>query len=628
MAVFNFLQSSFAPVPRPKNVYITLHNKEDDVFIFIYNIQDLLCIHSWTEGTGFFPSCRQSCTILCSFPVLPVNFSRKNFAMKNKAPAWLHFVLVASLLVVAGCYPLSTGSKQWRVNWDEQMWAGKRAYLAQTPEKLNPDRPNILLIVCDDLGKYEVSTYGGKNLQTPNIDQLGAEGVVFESGYVTSPTCAPSRAGIMTGRVQNRCGFETQANEVYPKNRFTYAMGKKMVSKGEFNITTPPKYPRNPQILRQGLPPSEINLAEALQPLGYHTGIVGKWHMGRAPELIPASRGFDYHYGFLGASTWYTPEREWPGVVNHEQDIYSAKYQWKKGRKGSGGIAEQGKEVREEDYLTFAIKDKAIDYMREHKQEPFFLLCAFNAPHVPFQAPEEYVERFSHIEDENKRVYYAMIAALDDAVGELNQAVKDLGIEENTLIYFISDNGGATYTGATDNGPLKGGKFTHFEGGISVPFMMKWKGQVDPGQRYRHPVSGTDIFTTSLLQAKGTLPPDRAYDGVDLLPFLRMSKSSSKQEADAVPHPQLFWRADHIWAMRAGPYKFVLSMRDGWAELYDLSQDRSEEINLKEKMPGLFEQLYQQHQRWQEEELPEQYLWPRLVDYRFLLKGKTYFFPS
>ena len=139
----------------------------------------------------------------------------------------------------------------------------------------------------------------------------------------------------MTGRVPNRSGFETQANEVYPKNRLTYGIGKRVVRDGEFNIATPPRYPRNPQILRQGLPPSEINLAEALQALGYHTGIVGKWHMGRAPELIPSARGFDYHYGFLGASTWYTPEREWPGIVNHETDIYSARYQWKKGRKGS-----------------------------------------------------------------------------------------------------------------------------------------------------------------------------------------------------------------------------------------------------------------------------------------------------
>ncbi len=528
---------------------------------------------------------------------------------------------VAILLVIAGCYPLSTGSKQWRIEWDETLWAGKRAYL-NAAEPTSKERPNILLIVCDDLGKYEVSAYGAEHIQTPNIDQLGAEGVIFESGYVTSPTCAPSRAGMMTGRVQNRCGFETQANEVYPKNRFTYLMGKRVIRDGEFNIATPPRYPRTPQIRRQGLPPSEINLAEALQPLGYHTGIVGKWHMGRAPELIPANRGFDYHYGFLGASTWYTPEREWPGIVNHEQDIYSSRYQWKKGRKGSGGITEQGQELREEDYLTFAIKDKAIQYMEKHQEEPFFLLCAFNAPHVPFQAPQEYVDRFAHVEDLNKRVYYGMIAALDDAVGELNQAVKDLGLEENTLIYFISDNGGATYTGATDNGPLKGGKFTHFEGGISVPFMLKWKDRIAAGQRYPHPVSATDIFPTSLRSAQGQLPSDRPYDGVDLLPFL------TDAEQEARPHPKLYWRADHIWALRDGDYKLVLSVRDGWAEMYDLARDRSETVNLKAQLPDLFERLVQQHERWQETTLPERYLWPRLVDYKFWIEGKTYFFPS
>jgi arylsulfatase A-like enzyme len=401
-----------------------------------------------------------------------------------------------------------------------------------------------------------------------------------------------------------------------------YLSGRYFTNTGDWVLSSKPVYPNEWQVPKQGVPPTEINLAEILKKYDYNTGITGKWHLGTSKNHIPENRGFDYQYGFHGAFSWYTPERNWTGVINHYHDSFSAKYQWKNGRNGEGAILENGKEIREEQYLTFAIRDKAINYIEENKDNPFFLYCSFSAPHVPFQAPVDYYCMYDHIEDENKRVYYAMISSLDDAIGEIHQKIKDLGLEENTIIYVLSDNGGASYTGATDNGPLKGGKLMQFEGGLNVPFVMKWKGKIDAGIRYKHPISSTDIFTTSVLNAGGTLPEDREYDGVDLVSFLQPEK------LEDLPHQRLFWRSDHIWAMRDGDYKIILSIRDGWAELYNLQTDKSEEINLIEDMPELFEKLKQIHQTWQDDNLPRKPMWPRIMDHKFLIDGKEYLFPA
>lgn len=533
-----------------------------------------------------------------------------------------HILIAFSVLLLIGCYPLSVTSMKWRIKWDKEKKKGKAAFFAD-PEskKKDANAPNIVLIVVDDLGKYEVSAYGAEHISTPNIDRLGAEGVVFSEAYVTAPTCAPSRCGLMTGRVQNRYGFETQIMEFYPTNMVEYLSGKYFVNTGKFVVESKPHFPAEWQVVKQGVPPTEITLAERLKAMGYTTGLIGKWHLGNSKYNNPLKRGFDYQYGFTGASTLYTPERNWSHIVNHEHQSFSTQYQWNMGRYEEAAILENGKEIREEKYLTYAIRDKAMDYMEEHKDTSFFLYCAFNAPHIPFQAPVEYYCKYEHVEDENKRVYYAMISALDDAVGELHQKIKALGLEDNTIIYLISDNGGATYTHATDNGPLKGGKLSQFEGGINVPFVMKWKGEIPEGVRYDKPVSSTDIFATSVLNAGGILPSDREYDGVDIIPYVLGVNQAS-------PHEQLFWRADHIWAIRDGDYKLILSTRDGWAELYNLKTDKSETLNLKEDMPKMFEKLHEMHQKWQDENLPEKPMWPRIMDKKFMIDGKEYLFPA
>ena len=524
------------------------------------------------------------------------------------------------LLLLSSCFPISVTRMKWRIKWDKDMETGKEHYMQANHKSVKDRPPNIIILVADDLGKYEVSAYGATHISTPHIDQLGDEGVIFNEGYVTAPTCAPSRAGIMTGRVQNRFGFETQIMEFYPTNMIEYLSGKYIVKTGDFVMTTKPEYPSEWQVHKQGVPPTEINLAELLKKYDYHTGITGKWHLGASKHHLPLNRGFDYQYGFNGAFSLYTPEQEWNKVIYYVQESFSSQFQWNSGRFGEGAITENGKVIREEQYLTYAIRDKAISFIKENKENPFFLYCPFSAPHVPFQAPVEYYCKYLHIEQEDKRVYYAMISALDDAIGEIHNAIKDEGLEENTMIFFLSDNGGASYTGATDNGPLKGGKLTQFEGGINVPFIMKWKGHIDAGRQYDFPVLSTDIFTTVAENVGAKLPTDRTYDGVNLLSYL----SGDNTE---IPHDRLFWRADHIWAIRDGDYKLILSTRDGWAELYNLKTDKSESINLKENMPELFRQLEEKHRMWQLE-LPEKPMWPRVMDHKFILDNKEYLFPA
>lgn len=511
---------------------------------------------------------------------------------------------------------------KWRIKPDRDMGKARTEFLETPSAAAKPARqPNIIILLADDLGKYEVSTYGAEHISTPNIDRIGAEGVVFEEGYVTSPTCAPSRAGIMTGRVQNRYGFETQIMEHYPTNWVEYISGRWIVDTGEFVVKAKPSFPSEWQAHKQGIPPTEITLAEILKKYGYTTGMVGKWHLGASRKQVPLERGFDSQFGFIGAFSLYTPERNWPHIINHEHQSFSAQYQWKMGRRDEAAIVENGKVVREEEYLTFAFRDRMKAFIYEHRDEPFFLYAAFSAPHVPFQAPVDYYCRYAHVEDDNKRVYYSMISALDDAIGEVHQSIKDAGIEEDTLIFLLSDNGGASYTHATDNGPLKGGKLTQFEGGINVPFMMKWTGTVPAGVRYTNPVSSTDIFATSVAAAGGVLPTDREYDGVDLIPYVT-------GQDETKPHEQLFWRADHIWAIRDGKYKLILSTRDGWAELHDLEVDKSEQINLREQMPELYEKLREEHEAWQKEKLRTKPMWPRIMDKKFVLDGQEYLFPA
>ncbi len=543
-----------------------------------------------------------------------------NVLRSNTGQIGIYLILTA--LLTTCTFPFTTATYKWNIKWDRSKLEFKERFLSQKlPEYSKGKPPNILFIVIDDLGKYEISAYGSKTVKTPNIDKLASEGVLFTDCYVNSPVCAPSRAGLMSGRYPPRYGFETQPMEIYPNNLAVYFMGKYMVNTGDFVMVTKPKFPPEWQIQKQGLPPTEFTLAEILKMRNYNTACIGKWHLGHSRQLIPNNRGFDYQYGFYGAFSLYSKKRNSPNMVNYIQNSFSAKHQWKVGRKETSAILRNNKRIKEERYLTYALTDEGLEYMARHRNDenPFFLYLAYNAVHVPFQVPRVYYEMEDPDKPENKKVYHAMIHALDDAIGILMDKMKALGLEENTIIYFISDNGGASYTGATDNGPYKGGKLTMFEGGVNVPFIMKWKGRIPEGLVYKHPVSSMDIFMTSVKAAECPLPGDRIYDGVNLIPFLTGEKQG-------IPHDVFYWKADHIEAMRKGNWKFLLSTRDKWIELYNMAEDKFEHYDLTDVHPDTLKVLRQEFDMWKKELKPP--LWPRLMDHKFVIDGKEYLFPA
>lgn len=526
-------------------------------------------------------------------------------------------IVFSTTLLIFSCYPLTTSKVEWKIKDDITELEKKQKFLkslSQDPSK----KYNVIIIMADDLGKNEVSIYNPESdVPTPNIDKFSEKGVLFHNAYVTAPICSPSRAAILTGRYQQRFGFESQPMDLYPTNGLEYSMGKKNKKLGDWRVSTPPSYPGPGQIAKQGLPNSEITIAEIFKAVGYKTGIFGKWHLGNHHEYTPNGKGFTTQYGFYGAFSIYTPKHTTPGYVNFIQEDFSSQHQWEAKRFGSSAITENGKKIKEEKYLTWAIRDRSIEFMNQHKDSNFLMYVAFNAPHVPFQAPQEYYDKFKDEPDSNRRVYLAMISALDDAVGDILNEVEKLGLEENTIIYFLSDNGGASYTKATDNGSYKGGKLTHFDGGVNVPMAMYWKGKTK-AQVFDHPISSTDIFTTSLTNCGIQIPSDRVIDGVDLIPHLNNNTK---------PHDKIFWRSNHVQGCRYDDYKILFSERDNWMHLYNIKEDKYEKFDLKDKAPEKVENLKAILKNWIKE-LPEKPLWPRIMDRKFVIDGKTYYFPA
>ncbi|MDR3635913.1 MAG: sulfatase [Isosphaeraceae bacterium] len=392
------------------------------------------------------------------------------------------------------------------MNWTHRRSATRAALallvfcLVQVPATSRADggpRPNIVLIVADDLGYADLGFQGGRDVPTPHLDALAAGGVRCSNGYVSGPYCSPTRAGLLTGRYQQRFGHE-------------------------FNPGERP----NEQV---GLPLSQTTLADRLKPAGYATGLVGKWHLGSAPAFQPQKRGFDEFFGFLGGGHTY--------FAGKSADIY------------------RGTEVvKEPAYLTDAFGREAVSFIDRHKGHPFFLELAFNAVHTPMDATDARLARFASIADPTRRTYAAMLVALDEAVGAVTEKLRTAGLEDNTLLIFISDNGGPTMLGTTINGsrndPLRGSKRTTLEGGIRVPFVWSWKGKLPAGRVYDKPVIQLDVLPTVLSVAGVAPQADWELDGVDLLPFLAGNDSKA-------PHDSLFWRLGGQAAIRRGDWKLV-----------------------------------------------------------------------
>jgi arylsulfatase A-like enzyme len=439
--------------------------------------------------------------------------------------------------------------------------------------------PNVVLIVADDLGFNDITFYGGGiaggKVPTPNIDRIAKEGVDFRNGYAGNATCAPSRAAIMTGRYATRFGFEFTPT---PKQFMQAVTG--MSSAGQLRR---PIYhaEREADLIPyedMGLPTSEITLARLLQGAGYHTVHLGKWHLGDSPQFRPYSHGFHESLSHLHGASMYLPTQH-PGVVNAMQDFDPIdKFLW----------ASEPWVVRFNDgdpfqpprYMTDYLTDEAVKVVAANRNRPFFMYLAYNAPHTPLQATREDYDALSFIPDHTMRVYAAMIRSLDRNIGRVLQSLKDQGLYENTLVIFTSDNGGAHYVGIDGlNAPYRGWKATFFEGGIHVPFFMRWPGTLPTGASVTAPVSHFDIFATVAAAAGQRLPADRAIDGVNLLPFITGQVSGR-------PHDLLFWRTDTYRAVRAGDWKLQVTQRPKKDWLHDLSADPTEKTNLASREPA------------------------------------------
>ena len=414
-------------------------------------------------------------------------------------------------------------------------------------------RPNLIVIMADDLGYADVGFNGCKDIPTPNIDSIANNGVRFSNATATFSVCGPSRAGFITGRYEQRFGF----------------IGNPQHHEHDRNA---------------GVPKSELNIAESLKQVGYTSGIIGKWHLGfHRDEHHPLKRGFDEFFGHLGGGSKYFPEDL------TIKDCYSAK----KWQTYNTWMRRGNEPVKTTKYLTDEFSDEALRFVDRHKDEPFFLYLAYNAPHTPLQATEKYLSRFPNIKDKKRKTYAAMVSAVDDGVGRLMQHLKEQNLEENTIVFFLSDNGGPESTNSSNNGPLRGEKGSIWEGGIRVPYAVQWKGVVPAGVTYDKAVTSLDIFATISGLTNSPVNKDKPLDGVNLIPFITGKN-------DDAPHSALYMRmySANRKMMRSGDYKYVVPGKGKPAELYNLSKDIGETRNIASQHPEQVLTFEKKYQTW------------------------------
>lgn len=433
------------------------------------------------------------------------------------------------------------------------------------------ERPNVLVIMADDLGWADIGIQNEeatKDIVTPNIDKLFQSGLRFTNGYVPSSTCGPSRGSFITGRNSSRFGVE--GNEAVP-------------------------------------PTSEIFLPAALEGTGYKSGLIGKWHLGHEPDELPLARGFDYFFGFLGGNYDYFKSRS-TSLFRQEEAV-----------------------THDEGYLTDVFAQDAVDFIESNQAEPFFLTVAFNAPHSPMHATQDALERivahqprfepayeriklvegrdalphfrFSEFRSKDadpeimRLVYCAMVLSMDDGVGRIMEKLEELGLRENTAIFFLSDNG-AALARPTDFGgvnlPLRYGKGTVFEGGVRVVFGASWPGTIPAGHDYDRVVNSVDLFTTTIELAGGAVPDDRIIDGVNLMPYL-----TGERQGD--PHEAFFFRRKNrnSWSFRSGDFKLVKDRRADRRRvmMYDVSEDVGELVDVSDQYPEKKKELVKLYEK-------------------------------
>jgi arylsulfatase A-like enzyme len=428
--------------------------------------------------------------------------------------------------------------------------SGALALLSAALLTVSPARadrqPNVVLIITDDQGSADAGFLGSKDLLTPNMDALAASGAICRQGYVTFPVCSPSRVGLLTGRHGARVGYHTN----------------------------PPDSRKHPAPDTAGLPFSEVTLPERLKSAGYTTGIVGKWHLGAEPLQHPLKRGFDSFYGFVGGGhhywQWKTDaSKTYQAPIYNETEIV---------------------EGAEQHYLTDLLTAAGVRFIEKSKDKPFFLYLAYNAPHTPMQATPELLARVPNLTGK-RQTYAAMLLAVDDGIGQIRAKVRELGLENDTIYVFVSDNGGPINDNASSNGALRGQKSQVWEGGIRVPFVVAWPGKIAAGTRFDKPVSTLDLAPTVLTAAGVDVKGAQGLEGVDLLPYL------TGKVADA-PHQRLFWyHVNKSWAVRQGDWKLVSDPK-GDRHLFNLAADPTEKTNLLDQQPAMAAELEKAFNEW------------------------------
>ena len=418
----------------------------------------------------------------------------------------------------------------------------------------NNKPPNVIVIISDDQGYADVGFHGSNEIFTPNIDRIAKNGVVFSEGYVSYAVCSPSRAGLITGRYQNRFGYSR-------------------------NILLAP----NDSLM--GLPLSEQTLPDVLNNVDYKTKAIGKWHLGAHKSLVPEKRGFDEFFGFLIGGHRYFPEDLTLNDLTEarrQMDGYITK------------IYDNGKRINTKKYLTEELSDNAVKFIEDNSDNPFFLYLSYNAPHTPLQARTKDLERNKHIDIEKRQTYAAMVSSMDDGIGLILDKLEQKNIFENTIVFFFSDNGGVEWYNFSDNGPLRGIKGDFFEGGIRVPFAMQWPNKIEPGTIYDKPIIALDIFATVVSAAKAEKHIKNEIDGVNLIPYLSGNKPGS-------PHEYLYWKNPDkdIDVIRDDRYKYLRIKNDEY--IFDLKNDISEESNIIDLSKPIYDRLKSQFKLWEKD---------------------------
>ena len=397
-------------------------------------------------------------------------------------------------------------------------------------------KPNILIILADDAGYSDFGFMGSDEIKTPNLDKLASDGVMFNNAYVSASVCSPSRAGLLTGMYQQRFGHECNLDSD----------------------------------VNNSFDPNQITIAEALKTKGYRTGLIGKWHLGDKKQNHPLNNGFDYFWGFISGARnyFYNPSEE--------------------SRNSIRNVVENNLPTKFDGYLTDVLGDKAVDFIEKNHQSnsPFFLFLSFNAPHTPMQAKKEVLEKFK---DNPRKVYASMMWSMDEAIGSVINELKENGQYNNTIIYFLSDNGATSSKSSSSPFPFKGWKGNQYEGGIKTPMIMTWKNKIKPNTQFNGFISSLDIFKTSLEVSNVDKSSMKNADGKNI-----MSSLNNK----TIENEDLFWRKDKMATVRSGNYKLI-RLNDTSTVLYNIKKNYYEDLDLKIKEPNIHDSLFKKLSNWE-----------------------------